>query len=516
MKKRLFAGVLAFLMVIGLLPLSMLYKPVSAKADGTGVYILNPNDISGNVDNSSITGIYENDKLSKYFTIYNGIKTGTKEWKGDKTDWTPSKTEKKYLQLIGTRAYKDNIFQKVIKFSTSTQKVVTSVKIWYYTSSTDRDICIYTFDNGEFSSEGDLINTEANKTIKASSGFYVKTFENLPAGMTYYLGSKKSSVNIYRIEAIEKPLYDIDIVDSKSSTKADGETTSVVEGKDCTLEAADADNFLYWVNSNNRIVSRDAKYTFPVYYADTYTAVYKSETPAVKFMTAYNQVYSTADVNDELTLPDGPFRYGYTFKGWSKTIDQIKEEADTSKSIEVKPVYELNVALFNVTINGETKQMNANTYVTAKSELGDKFAYWVDANNNNKILSYNSTYNFFVNGAIDVEEVKTDDIVDKVEAKGIINCVKQATLDTKSVIVFEYTVPEDCTIQFAGVVADESAANLTMDKAKFVGGEGTGSKNYRYTLSNSSGKTYNVKAVLKYTDSTGKVNEIESSVYTLN
>ena len=55
MKKRFFAGLLACLMVVGLLPLSMLLKPVSAKADdvSSGVHVFYPSNMDDIAKNSA-------------------------------------------------------------------------------------------------------------------------------------------------------------------------------------------------------------------------------------------------------------------------------------------------------------------------------------------------------------------------------------------------------------------------------------------------------------------------------
>ena len=61
MKKRLFAGALALLMIIGLLPVSsLLKKPMEAKAGGNK-YNFSPADIT--VDNTKATNNVEQKKL---------------------------------------------------------------------------------------------------------------------------------------------------------------------------------------------------------------------------------------------------------------------------------------------------------------------------------------------------------------------------------------------------------------------------------------------------------------------
>ena len=55
-----------------------------------------------------------------------------------------------------------------------------------------------------------------------------------------------------------------------------------------------------------------------------------------------------------------------------------------------------------------------------------------------------------------------------------------------------------------------------MEKAKFVGGKGTSSKTFRYTLTKGSSGTYKVKPVLKYTNKNNELKEVGSNkVYTL-
>ena len=206
---------------------------------------------------------------------------------------------------------------------------------------------------------------------------------------TYFIGGT-NGLSIYKIEVTEESKYNVTVVDS-STTETTGNVNSKSEGETFTLKAADTTNFLYWVNSYGRIVSREAEYSFPVYYSDTYTAVYKSAETVVKYMTAYEQVLSevkhsslikTDGTVDETLIPSNPVRYSYTFSKWSKTVGEIQAEATAGeKSIEVKPEYTLDTTTYDVTINGVTeKNQPVNKFITVKSSLGDKFAYWSDSN----------------------------------------------------------------------------------------------------------------------------------------
>lgn len=304
--------------------------------------------------------------------------------------------------------------------------------------------------------------------------------------------------------------YDIKVVDSKSSTKADGETTSVVEGKDCTLEAADADNFLYWVNSNNRIVSRDAKYTFPVYYADTYTAVYKSETPAVKFMTAYNQVLSEVSIDElqESSVPAGPVKYGYEFDKWSMTVDEIKA---AGKEVEVTPVYKEVTGNVDITINETTKSYKKNDVVLADATELENFMYWHVTGDESKVLSYNSLYYFYADDKMTSVTAKCG--TDTVEQSGIITHITNYQSGNNKTFVFEFTVPDGYKIEFAGIVASSTTDAPSLTDYEYIRGGSTNAKTYRYswTKTNATGTTWNVRPILKYSDGQGNIKTIETS-----
>lgn len=527
MKKRFFAGLLACLMVVGLLPLSMLLKPVSAKADdvSSGVHVFYPS----NMDDIAKNGANKNKIIwsDDFFKLYGH---GSLRVEASEKSFKDNLKCTKKLTTGGSTSVKisgnDYTAAACVSFDVEGSA---QIKIWWAATDTKRKLAVY---NGTVSGSSDEDNMIFSATADGKDVAMISTTTiSSESKKTYFIGGT-NGLYIYKIEVTEETSkqpqptetkYDVTVIDS-ATTETTGKVNSKSEGETFTLKAADTTNFLYWVNSYGRIVSRDAEYSFPVYYSDTYTAVYKSAETVVKYMTAYDQVLSEVKLSsliktdgtvDETVIPSNPVRYGYTFSKWSKTAEEIQAEATAGeKSIEVKPEYTLDTTTYDVTINGVTeKNQPVNKIITAKSSLGDKFAYWADSNNNK--LSYNPTYSFFVNDVVNIKEVSTDDI-DRVEAEGIITCVKQDAVDGKSIVIFEYSVPEDCTIKFAGVVADTSESNLSMSKAKFVGGESTSYKEYRYTLTNASGVAYKVKAVLKYVDKNNELQERESTVYTLN
>jgi hypothetical protein len=125
-------------------------------------------------------------------------------------------------------------------------------------------------------------------------------------------------------------------------------------GEEYTLTAEpDGDfAFLYWKNSNGKILSTDEKYTF-VFANDTnITAVYNRVPKGsgyVTFLTASNQelsrqLYSTSVAVDRISVAKEVSKLGYIFKGWS--IDGV----NPIPSDELKAAIRSALASGNVTV----------------------------------------------------------------------------------------------------------------------------------------------------------------------
>lgn len=509
MKKRLFAGVLAFLMVIGLLPLSMWYKPVSAKAEDAGKQVFE----ASKCENSDLakTGAANREiALNDEFTIYTHKNTvlGT----ASELKWEDDYTSNKRLTLGGAIKKDSKGISSGIKFSVKGSSIV---KVWYSIGTTsERTLGIYLESKLASSSSDCVSELSVTKSKSSNKAEYVEFKLETDKSQEYFLGASNDKVYIYKIEVEEIPSYDIKVVDSKSSTKADGETTSVVEGKACTLEAADADNFLYWVNSNNRIVSRDAKYTFPVYYADTYTAVYKSTETTYKFMTGYDQVYKTY-TSSNLEIPTAPVKYGNEFDYWKIGETKVETVSDiiaagTDTDVEIKPVYKEVTEEVEITINDVTKKYKKNVDVTADATKLENFMYWYVTGDESKILSYNDLYSFYADDKITSITAKCG--TDTVKKSGIITPLTNYINGNNKTFVFEFTVPEGCTIEFAGIVASSTSSTPTLTDCEYIRGRSSKAETYRYswTKTNSVGTTWNVRPILKYSDGQGNVTTIIS------
>lgn len=492
MKKRLFAGVLALLMIIGLLPVSsMLKKPVEAQAASTTKSYIT-NDITAKK-------VYENTFLadnqsSDFFRVVDSnISRGSMD-------------NKNGFNL-------DPNAKEGISFEIKSDSAEVSIEWGINERAKTGTIAIY---NGK--------NETVASNVNAAKGKNQTDKFTINGNGTYKIvnASTKGSTVVIKV-TVTVPAYTININDSKATATDTSKVVVVGEGENIPLKAATEDNFLYWKTSYGRIVSREPNPSTPLkaYYDETYTAVYGSDT-TVYYMTAYDQIYKSVAVEsgtfDSSSEPAGPIRYGYKFTRWSKSASEIKDdiESGTTNKIFVEPYYDSVITTkYTVTINTKAltddgvsvdTEYGFNEVATA-STSSTEFAYWKDGKTG-KVLSYNSTYYFFVNDNIEVVAVNKSEA--SYEAKPVISVVYNGTNDDgDSIVIFEYTVPSDYTVKFAGVYASPNSSNLTEKLAEFVDGGVFNSKNtYKYTVTKTKEMgTWYVKPILKYeyTDSTGKI-----------
>ena len=498
MKKRLFAGALALLMIIGLLPVSsMLKKPVETQAaEQTLTHKLQVATANGALSAKNYVG------EDGFFKV------------GDNQSISVSSkiTFKDYSYGYD---FKNN--DREIKFSVNTSATV-NIK---WTSSKSSNYMILNKEGSAaavWEGTGETQNKELHsKEIKITEGGnYTLTCK----GQTY----------LYDLEVITQG-NTITINDEKANGTTAPKTivTSYSDGASVNLSAKGTD-LLYWKNSNGVIVATGDK-GIPVYYSDTYTAVYAKTGAKVEYLTPYGGVLATYYADDEITEPGGPTCYGYTFDGWDTDVETVKTSLADGKDVTVKPKYKDNTDLqHKITIDTtelgglqSTNSYTVNTEVKA-STTSDDFAYWADGDNN--VLSYNSTYYFLANRDITVKAVKKSDSDTNANAKPIITKVKYDTA-TKT-IIFEYTVPEEYTINFAGVLASTNETNLNNAKVdnnaegvyKLGTSECAGYKTVRYTLKNAGIDTWYVKPILTYKKATEtnttETNTIYGDVVTMN
>ena len=218
--------------------------------------------------------------------------------------------------------------------------------------------------------------------------------------------------------------------------------------------------------------------------------------------------------------PEVPTLYSYAPGNWDKdytTVKDLLNNATDSSEISIKPEYPTNDSSMKYEINIDATKFGkesveklskvVNELVTASIDANkEKFAYWKDDKGN--IVSYNPTYYFLANRDVTVTAVSTEEATDT-EKKGVITQIKHD--ETSRTVIFEYTVPDDFTMNYVGVLGSTNESILTNAvvnvDAKGVYQLGnsncSGYKTFRYTLNIVGSETWYVKPVLIYSNADG-------------
>ena len=192
------------------------------------------------------------------------------------------------------------------------------------------------------------------------------------------------------------------------------EVSEVPIGSEVTICVTD-ENFTNWLNKYGRIVTTEKEDSFILLDDIELTMSRKGivgVSALVEFVSVYNQVIAsgTYSAGDNITVPDGPSRVGYTFTGWSLTKDEISAKITAGEThIAVKPVYEKvkterRVYVF-VDQNADPTAVAGVfapgdvTTVTAPNVAGKVFLHWEDREGN--VLGYDSSYSMQI-GSEDV------------------------------------------------------------------------------------------------------------------
>ena len=188
-------------------------------------------------------------------------------------------------------------------------------------------------------------------------------------------------------------------------------------GTSVTVKFTGTENFLYWVNASNKVVSTDKSYTFIMGSETTLKAVYgkaRQNQATVVFISHSDQIISSKayTTNDTIQFPVPPIKMGCTFTGWSMTEAEIRAAmANNSGIIQVRARYtEPSIAckvtviypdgIGNEVVNAVVgKAIN----VTAKDIEGKTFSYWTD--NDGNVLGYTKTLKLAPSGDMTVKAV---------------------------------------------------------------------------------------------------------------
>ena len=240
-------------------------------------------------------------------------------------------------------------------------------------------------------------------------------------------------------------------------------------GASVTVNFTGSENFLYWVNASNKVVSTEKSYTFVMGSETTLKAVYgkaRQNQATVVFISHSDQIISSKayTTNDTIQFPVPPIKMGCTFTGWSMTEAEIRAAmANNSGIIQVRARYtEPSIAckvtviypdgIGNDVVNAVVgKAVN----VTAKGIEGKTFSYWTD--NAGNVLGYTKTLNLAPSGDMTVKAVYDE----AAEAKPVITIseVSATTANESYVVTFMATraVPDGYKVVKQGILWSRDA-----------------------------------------------------------
>ena len=240
-------------------------------------------------------------------------------------------------------------------------------------------------------------------------------------------------------------------------------------GASVTVNFTGSENFLYWVNASNKVVSTEKSYTFIMGSETTLKAVYgkaRQNQATVVFISHSDQIISSKayTTSDTIQFPVPPIKMGCTFTGWSMTESQIREAmANNNGIIQVRALYtEPSIAckvtviypdgIGNDVVNAVVgKAVN----VTAKDIEGKTFSYWTD--DKGTVLGYTKTLNLAPSGDMTVKAVYDE----AAEAKPVITIseVSATTANESYVVTFMATraVPDGYKVVKQGILWSRDA-----------------------------------------------------------
>lgn len=188
-------------------------------------------------------------------------------------------------------------------------------------------------------------------------------------------------------------------------------------GASVTVNFTGSENFLYWVNASNKVVSTEKSYTFIMGSETTLKAVYgkaRQNQATVVFISHSDQIISSKayTTNDTIQFPVPPIKMGCTFTGWSMTEAEIRAAmANNSGIIQVRALYTEPSIACKVTVvypEGTDNQVvdavvGKAIDVTAKDIEGKTFSYWTD--DKGTVLGYTKTLKLAPSGDMTVKAV---------------------------------------------------------------------------------------------------------------
>ena len=240
-------------------------------------------------------------------------------------------------------------------------------------------------------------------------------------------------------------------------------------GASVTVNFTGSENFLYWVNASNKVVSTEKSYSFIMGSETTLKAVYgkaRQNQATVVFISHSDQIISSKayTTSDTIQFPVPPIKMGCTFTGWSMTEAEIRAAmAQSNGIIEVRALYTEPSIACKVTVvypeGTDNQVVNAVVGkaidVTAKDIEGKTFSYWTD--DKGTVLGYTKTLKLAPSGDMTVKAVYDQ----ATEAKPVITMseVSATTANESYVVTFMATraVPNGYKVVKQGILWSRDA-----------------------------------------------------------
>ena len=311
-------------------------------------------------------------------------------------------------------------------------------------------------------------------------------------------------------------------------------------GTQFTLKAIPGDGFtfLYWVNSEGRVLTDNLTYNF--YLGDNLTikAVFcktENSNAHVIFRDRGNTILkaTSADSEGYIDVPTNLIDYaGYTFIGWYDAdgkeyiVTDGKIQVSGNTAITIYARYKADTeTVYTVTVDGiEKGKYTYGSYVTVTAEdiEGKEFAGWYI---NGTLVSYDKAYSFYVTGDVALEARYSDTAVVKEPVITLLVSERKDMANGKQSVILTASWSADSSYTFvgAGIILSQNAdAELTLENVdgknvvktdtRLTSNEGT----YAYTLTlGTTAKLKNVYAVAYFTFiKDGKVVTIYTAVQT--
>ena len=333
-------------------------------------------------------------------------------------------------------------------------------------------------------------------------------------------GTRKLSVEINGYGTV-----DYSIIGGVSGTWDNSITNVPYEiGTQFTLKAIPGDGFtfLYWVNSEGRVLTDNLTYNF--YLGDNLTikAVFcktENSNAYVIFRDRGNTILkaTSADSAGYIDVPTNLIAYaGYTFIGWYDAdgkeyiVTDGKIQVSGNAAITIYAKYKADTeTVYTVTVDDVEKgKYTYGSYVTVTAEdiEGKEFAGWYI---NGTLVSYDKAYSFYVTGDVALEARYSDTVVVKEPVITLLVSERKDMADGKQSVILTASWSADSSYTFvgAGIILSQNAdtaltlenvdgRNVVKTDTRLTSNEGT----YAYTLTlGTTAKLKNVYAVAYFT-----------------